>query len=353
VPKEILPQNGKYMLKWFRIARWSSLPQSILPALTAVALAFGNENFCWWLSLLGVAGVLFLHLGMNIYDDYFDYRYKGVDYRNRMAAKGIKARIAKCPYLIQEGGTETLRKTFWFATLFIVIAFICGAVIFYFRGVDFTNGITVTNAGWSIIYIALIVGFLGVEYSAPPLRLSYYGLADIVIGFIFGPLLMLGVYVTACGDFSWQTLFFSVPVGLLVSNILFCDSMLEYDADRSVDKKNLAVVIGNQKANLAVSAFCNFAPPIIITLGVIFAGISPWYLLVWLTCYMAVALFYYMVWFVKDPNKKFERKAWMGSFQHWDDIVKYGIDWYMLRWYIARNYVTLFCFVIIFVSFIV
>ncbi|MDR0618447.1 MAG: prenyltransferase [Bacteroidales bacterium] len=342
------------ILKWFRIARWLSLPQSMLPAFTALALALaaGKENFSWILGITGITGVWFLHLGMNLFDDYFDYKYKGVDYRERMAAKGIKARIAKCTYLIQEGGTETLRKTFWVAVFFVAIAFICGAIIFYFRGIDFTNGITVTNAGWSIICIALTVGFLGVEYSAPPLKLSYHGLADIVIGFIFGPLLMLGIYVSACGDFSWQILFFSVPVGLLVSNILFTDSMLEFNADRSVGKKNLAVVIGKQKKNLVISAFCNFAPPVIVTLGIIYADFSSWYILVWLSCYLAVALFYYMIWFVKDPNRKFERKMWMGPFQKWDNIVKYGIDWYMLRWYIARNYVVLFCFIVIVISLI-
>ncbi|MDR1974628.1 MAG: prenyltransferase [Bacteroidales bacterium] len=328
------------MIKWFRVARWISLPQSMLPALTALAMTFQSENFSWWLGITGVIGVWFLHLGMNMFDDYFDYKFKGSDYRNRMAAKGIKARIAKCSYLVEEGGTITLKQVFRVAILFCFISLICGAVIFYFRGL-------------SVLYIALVAGFLGLEYSAPPLRLSYHGLADIVIGFIFGPLVMMGIYVSACGDFSLQTLFISVPVGLLVANILFTDSMLEYRADKSVDKKNLAVLIGSQKVNLFIDALFNFLPLVIITCGVVWAGFSYWYLLVWIIVYMPIALFYRMVWFVKNPERKFERKKWMGPFQNWNDIIKNNLDWYMVRWFLARNYVTFFCLIIIILNFVI
>ncbi len=328
------------IIKWFKIARWISLPQSMLPALTALALAYHDSSetvatadFSWLLGVLGIIGVWFLHLGMNIYDDYFDYRHKGVDHRERMKAKGIKSRIAKCAYLVEEGGTVTLKTTFWVATLFCIIATVAGAVIFYFRGIE-------------VLYIAIAVGVLGLQYSAPPLRLSYNGMSDITLGIIFGPLLMLGVYLSATGELSWQTLFFSIPIGLLVSNIGFTDSMLEYNTDKSVEKKNLAVLIGNQKIN-------NFAPVLILVSGVIWAGLSPYYLLTLLITYMPIALFRMMYWFVKDPSRQFEPQKWMGPIQNWEDIKKYGLDWYMIRWFLARNYVTFFCVIIIIVSLVV
>ncbi|MDR1739989.1 MAG: prenyltransferase, partial [Bacteroidales bacterium] len=123
--------------------------------------------------------------------------------------------------------------------------------------------------------------------------------------------------------------------------------------DKSVEKKNLAVLIGNQKINLAIDAIFNFAPVLILVSGVIWAGLSPYYLFTLLITYMPIALFRMMYWFVKNPSKKFEHKKWMGLFQSWENIKKYGLEWYMIRWFLARNYVTFFCIIIIVVSLVV
>ena len=66
---------------WFQNARPISLPQSMLPAITAVALSYGNEEFSWVAALAALVGVMFLHLGMNLLDDYFDYRVGSAEAR--------------------------------------------------------------------------------------------------------------------------------------------------------------------------------------------------------------------------------------------------------------------------------
>ena len=58
---------------WFNNARPISLPQSMLPALTAVALSAGLGSFSWIAAIACVFGVMFAHLGMNLLDDWFDY----------------------------------------------------------------------------------------------------------------------------------------------------------------------------------------------------------------------------------------------------------------------------------------
>jgi len=55
-----------------------TLPQSILPALTAVILSIHATDFVWWLAVLAVLGVILAHLGLNLFDDYFDTKKKKV-----------------------------------------------------------------------------------------------------------------------------------------------------------------------------------------------------------------------------------------------------------------------------------
>ena len=90
-------------------------------------------------------------------------------------------------------------------------ALLCGAVIFFGRTA--TGGFTGAEGSWWILLFCLSAGFLGVFYSAPPLKLAYRGLGEPVIGLIFGPLLMLGVYYSACGDMDASVLWISLPFG--------------------------------------------------------------------------------------------------------------------------------------------
>lgn len=332
---------------WVDNARWISLPQSILPAITALILALTQQTdgFQWYLAIMAVFGVVFLHLGMNLFDDYFDYRYKKVDYRNELAAKGMRARLAKCAYLEGEGGKNNLKQLLIASIGFVVLATILGVFIYLQRG-NF------------ILYLSIVCFVLCIEYSAPPLRLSYYGLGELSVGLIFGPLLMIGVYYTSCGSVSQELIIPSIAIGMLVANILFTHSVLDLQADKYANKKTLAVVLNDSfwvKRNIILSknlmlSLCFifiFSPFLIIGLGIVLSYISLWYLAVLLTLRMAIGLFSMMFWFYKDDKKAFEHKQWMGPFQQWEQIKEGGIEWFMFRWLVARNYISIFCFIII------
>jgi len=55
-------------------ARKIALPQSVLPCITAIVLSIGQDGFVWPLIIPILLGVCAAHLGMNLADDYFDYR---------------------------------------------------------------------------------------------------------------------------------------------------------------------------------------------------------------------------------------------------------------------------------------
>ena len=322
---------------WYKNSRPVSLPQSMMPAVLAVFLAAPNAGFSLWLGILAVIGVAFAHLSLNMFDDYLDYTKKKTDYREELVHEGMRARIGKCNYL--NSGQNTVKQLLIACLVFGAIAIVCGSIILYFRGI-------------TIFYVALITAVLGIFYSAPPIRFSYHGLGELLIGLIFGPLNMIGTYYAAGGQFDNVIVFISIPVGLLVMNIVYAHSILDFIPDKKVGKRTLAVLLNNTTAMLVVLFLINFVPYIIITYGVVMQYISVYYLFLFLTLPMAVSLCYLMVEFVKDPQRKFTPRPWFGPMSDWDNICKAGIDWFMIRWLTARNLISLFCLVIIIVSLI-
>ena len=322
---------------WLINARPVALPQSVMPAVTALLLAAMEPAFSWWLGALAVLGGCLAHLGMNLADDYFDYKKVQTGFRESLAREGIRARTVKCPYITS--GEATLNQTLAAAVVFGILALIPGAVVLWFRG-------------WPVLLIVGIAVFLGESYSGNPLRLSYRGLGEPDIGVMFGPLLMAGVYVAACGHLSVRLIIPAVCMGLLVTNVLYVHSVLDIEADRKAQKATLAVLLKTDRARLAALAVILFVPYALTTAAALAGLCSIWYLLVLLTLPMAVHLFQSVRQHVKDPGKPVVRRAIGGPMANWELICKGGLDWFMYRWYMARNLLTAFALVCCVVSLI-
>ena len=322
---------------WFDNARPTALPQSVLPALTAVFLSIHADDFSWWLAVLAVLGVIFAHLGINLFDDYFDAKKKKQTYREEIVHTGMRARICKTPYLTS--GATTENKLLIACFVFCGIALLFGSAILWFRGIN-------------IAFIAAITAVIGIQYSAPPLRLSYHGLGEVVICLIFGCLNMIGVGFAASGEFSRELFLLSLPVGLLVMNIVYIHSILDFHPDKAVGKRTLAVLLNNQKAMLVLLFFVIFVPFLSVLTGIILKICSIKYLFVFLLLPMAIALFYMMIEFVRHPEGQFKPRFWLGPFNQWKTIKEYKLEWFMIRWLTARNLISFFCLIIIILQFV-
>ncbi|GMO35416.1 MAG: 1,4-dihydroxy-2-naphthoate octaprenyltransferase [Candidatus Azobacteroides pseudotrichonymphae] len=317
---------------WIKNARFKSLPQSFLPAVLAVCLASKVERFSIWLGLLAIIGVSVGHLGINLFDDYFDYKVKKSDFRDIMVKKGFRARTTKCYYITSK--QTTLGQLLIACVVFCAFALLIGLIIWFFRK-NF------------ILYLAIITAILGISYSGPPLRLSYHGLGEFVIGIVFGPLLMIGVYYAACGKADPSVFFISIPVGMLVANIVYVHSIMDYEPDKEIGKMTLAVLLKDKRLMLIFVFLL-----LIISFGCILGGVitgylSVYYLFVLFTLPMAVSLLYLMVQFIYYPKKKFSPRFWMGPMGDWQQIKTMDIDWFLIRWFLARNMLSFFCFIII------
>ena len=395
---------------WIKNARNIALPQSLLPCLTAIVLCIGEEGFVWWLAIPVILGVCAAHLGMNLADDYFDYKH---DSRTRadISSTSIRARMEKCHYLepspaLPEGGSEiaakaavdgrsaapvdgrtpqshgdsspinkgaeaekaTLSELGWAIVGFLAFAAVMGGIVlvaqWLLHGWQATMGM--------VIY-AILGLIIGINYSGKPLELGYHGLGELVIGMMFGPLLMLGVQAALTGNpFTWEMLCMSVGIGCMVTNIVYVHSVMEVKADAELGKMTFARLLFEAKSigtpqshsdsspinkgakrgeRLMVIFIGVFAlmPFVMLGLGIAMGWWSAWYLLTLATLPMSVYLIHSTRLFAYGLPREDTPHWWMGPMGNWEGYKKVGIDWFLYRWLLARNICTFFCLILMIV----
>jgi 1,4-dihydroxy-2-naphthoate octaprenyltransferase len=335
---------------WIKNARSIALPQSVLPCLTAVVLCIGQDGFLWWLAVPVVLGICAAHLGMNLADDYFDYKH---DSRTRadISSTSVRARMEKCHYLGE--GKATVSQLGWAIVGFLGFAALMGGIAFAAQWI--MHG---WQAAMGIIIYAVLGLIVGINYSGKPLELGFHGLGELVIGLMFGPLLMLGVQAALTGTlFSWPMLCMSVAIGCMVTNIVYVHSVMEVNADAELGKMTFARLLFEAKKRkgeemkgkrlmVIFIGFFAIVPFILLGLGIAMGWWSPWYLLTLVTLPMSVFLIHSTRLFAYGLPRNDTPRWWMGPMGDWDNYVKAGIDWFLFRWLLARNICTFFCLVL-------
>lgn len=212
---------------WIRLARIPFLTATIIPVILGAVIAWtslGAFNPAYF--ALTLAGAMCLHLGTNIINDYFDFR-SGCDAINTEALSPIS------------GGSRVLLENLvkpqsaYFAALsFFGLATVIGTIL------------SVIIGWWVLLLggIGVISGYFYVTQLAPR------GFGELIVGLNFGPLMVLGSYYVQTQQLAFAPFFASIPVGLLITAILWINEIPDYTADKAVGKKTLVVRVGRKRA---------------------------------------------------------------------------------------------------------
>ncbi len=212
--------------KLFLASRPKFLTASASPVLVGSALGFAvTGTFDWPLFLLALFGIMVLHAGANIANDYFDH-LSGNDWVNKNVT----------PF---SGGSRSIQrgllspKATLLASLFcFTLGAIAGVVILLMTQSTF-------------ILVIGIIGLLGAFfYTAPPLKLGYRGIGEIFIAFLFGILPVYASYYLQAGKVDLVALPAACIVGLLIFLVILINEFPDLAADASVNKKTLVVRFG-------------------------------------------------------------------------------------------------------------
>nr|MBU1328699.1 1,4-dihydroxy-2-naphthoate octaprenyltransferase [Candidatus Omnitrophota bacterium] len=222
--------NFKRLAIWIKATRAPFLTATLVPVILGTIIAwsetgrFNIVNF-----ILVVTGISFLHTGTNLMNDYFDHR-TGNDPLNKNhtpfngGSRVIQDRLVKPKGIF----------------LFSLACFIIGSIIGLW-----INYALKTNI---VLFMGIIGVFLGIFYTAEPLKIGYLGSGELIVGFCFGPLVVLGAYYVQAMRFSWPAFCASIPVGILVGLILYINEFPDYEADEKTGKRTLVVLLGKEKA---------------------------------------------------------------------------------------------------------
>jgi 1,4-dihydroxy-2-naphthoate octaprenyltransferase len=208
----------------------------LLPYLLGAAWAYASAGVDAAMFWSGLGGVVLAVIGVEAFNEYFDARMGTDRVFNPADLPPISDAV------------------FWCGVLAFAGALAVGIYISL-------------RIGWPILAFALLGGLAGIFYEAPPIRWSYRGLGELVIGLAYGPWMVLGSLYLNTRALAWEAFAASLVPGLSIMSLAVVNAIPDYHQDLLVGKRNLVVRVGRAKAVVLYLALAGAA------LAVVAAGI--------------------------------------------------------------------------------
>ncbi len=249
---------------WITATRPFSFTASVTPVLIGSVFGAIDGPFSWSRFFLALFGSLFIHIGTNLINDYYDYK-SGVDTLESGSGSQILPRQLLSPSEIYWGG---------------ITAFGAGSAL---------GLLLVAMCGWPILVLGITSVLAGYFYTANPVSLAYIALGEATVFLFMGTVIVAGAYYVQRETFALVPILTSLPVGCLVAAILQANNIRDSESDKSNGKNTLATVVGRNAANWEFAALIYGA--FLLTGGLVVFGYSPLpVLLTLLSLRMAVPL---------------------------------------------------------------
>jgi 1,4-dihydroxy-2-naphthoate octaprenyltransferase len=252
---------------WLLAARPWSFAMSAISVTVGAVLASAHGHFSIFLYLLTVIGIVFIHAGGNLLNDYFDVT-GGID-----SLQAGTARYRPHPLLEGKLTPRGVRNA---------------AVAFLFVGG--TLGIVLTlMCGWPVFVIGVLGAFGAVAYTAPQVGYKYVALGELGVFLIWGPLMVEGAYFVQTGRLDLEPALVSLPLGILVAQTLLANNMRDIEHDTGRGFKTVATLLGETGSltlYLLLMGVAYGAVAVMVFLG----PLTRWSLLVFLSVPLAIRL---------------------------------------------------------------
>ncbi|MDD5391911.1 MAG: prenyltransferase [Thiothrix sp.] len=240
---------NKHFLRYWLATRPGFLAASLIPVLIgAAAVAHGGGKVSFLLLLLTLLATALVHAGINVLNDYYDDE-NGTD---RCNTQRIFPFTGGSRFI--QNGVLSSGETFVFGALLLSTAMLLGVGLAW-------------ASGTGLLWIGVAGLLLGWGYSAPPLRLNSRGLGEPAVALGFGILTPLGAWFVQTGEMAFYPVLVSLPVALLVMNILFINQFPDHQADAASGKHHWVVRLGLEKSPSIYLASVALAAAILLLLA--------------------------------------------------------------------------------------
>lgn len=330
-------QNKK--VQFIELTRGYTLLTSAAPWFIAAAAASVSSHFYsdvkvkLFTTFLSFIAIICIHLAVNLFDDYIDV--------NKKLKEGIPLDKVKFEDKVRNKAGLIINGTYSLKTVRIILGVLFGTGIL--AGIYFT-----ALYGWIIPFYAILAGVLSILY---PISSKFYS-SEIITGLIFGPLLIMGTYTALTGLYLNKLFIMSIAVGLIIVVLLHTHNIMDFDYDKQNGKNTLCTLIGSKKGALAALAVEILTAYLIIIYLAFTKQFSYWILAsIALTLPLSIKLIVSLNDYnnIKDVN--FTPKWYLGPMENWSKIKGEHIEYFMYRFYIARNLGFYFCVILALVCF--
>lgn len=234
------------------------LTVTILPVIIGTGLAFrAGLGFNVVYFLLSLFGWIFMHLGTNVLNDYYD----DINGTDRVNEDGVFP-FTGGSRMIQNGLLKP-KEVFWEAIIFFVLSALCLAPV-------------MIKAGIPAVVLFVFAFISGYFYVAPPFKWAHRGLGEILIFMGFGPVITMGSYLAQGGTIADLHVFVvSIVSGLMAAAIVDINEFPDYEADKQTGKNNIVVRLGRKTARFTYILMTAVA------YGALVASVKQGYISVW------------------------------------------------------------------------
>lgn len=278
---------------WLAAVKPPMYSVAIMPIVLGAAIAYAETRTIHWtiFSTFLVSAILIL-AWENLHNDLFDSE-TGID-RNKHHS------------VVNLTGNKSL--VFWLGSACLA-AGISGILAIAFWQHDPT-----------ILGLILLCCALGYAYQAPPFRLGYQGLGEILCFFSFGPLAVAAAYYSQTQAWSSTALIVSIILGISTSLILFCSHFHQSEDDLAAGKRSPIVRLGTLRGAQLLPWLCGSLYALTV-LGVVLHLFPVWTLLIFGSLPPAVNLCQHVLENHDKPEKISNCKFIAVSLHFWSGLL--------------------------------
>lgn len=220
--KSNFAENFKKIMKhsfkdWVVATRPWSFPASSMPVIVTLAWLFAEDLLQhFWLGLLALVNIIFVHAAGNLWSDYHDYK-RGVDNEHTFGVQTLTSGQFK---------PEEIKR---YSLSLQAVAVVMGLLLVCLTGLPL-----------------LWIGIAGIALSLcyPPLK--YAALGDVLIALCYSFLPMIGTSFIGSGEIQWNVLWLAVPIGLITIAILHSNNVRDIESDKAAGIHTFPILTGRQ-----------------------------------------------------------------------------------------------------------
>lgn len=233
---------------WWQMTRPHTLTASFVPVLlgTALALRYGKIHMGLFLAML-IASLL-IQAATNMFNEYYDYK-RGLDNENSVGIGGSIVRDGIKPATVMK-------------------------IALSFYGVSLLLGVYICmNSSWWLALIGAVSMAVGYFYTGGPIPIAYTPFGELVAGFFMGMLIILIAFFIQTGTVDTTSILVSIPIMILVGEILLSNNIRDLDGDKENGRKTLAILLGKKRAIYLLAGL--FTLSYLWAFSLIITGVAP------------------------------------------------------------------------------